>query len=140
MRPFFALIAVLFVFACTDPPRDEVGTASFDLEVELAPGQEAHFCRYVRMPSSAEPRLFVRGGRHHLSEGTHHYLLYRTRLTAWNDEMAKVVPCDEHGPVMESATSYVTGGQTPEADADFPAAAALGFEPGAILLLQGHFL
>jgi hypothetical protein len=84
--------------------------------------------------------LWVMGGRHDLGPGTHHYLLYRTRLTTWTPDLDATVPCDEHASVMTSATQYVTGGQTPHEDADFPAAAALSFAPGEILLLQGHFV
>ncbi|MBX3223616.1 MAG: hypothetical protein KF795_24100 [Labilithrix sp.] len=136
------LVALALVAACQASPAADPGSVvAFSLEAELAAGQEAHFCRYVRMPDGPpDQRLFVRGGRHDLADGTHHYLLYRTRVTAWADGMDRVVPCDEHEAVMKSATSYVTGGQTPHEDADFPAAAALAFRPGEILLLQGHFV
>lgn len=136
-----ALAAIVLSGACEAPPGDTGALVTFSLEAELAPGQEAHFCRYVRMPDGPPgARLFVRGGSHELGDGTHHYLLYRTRISAWQDGMDRVVPCEEHEAVMKSATSYVTGGQTPREDADFPAAAALPFHPGEILLLQGHFV
>ena len=136
-----ALAAIVLSGACEGAPGDTGALVTFSLEAELAPGQEAHFCRYVRMPDGPPgARLFVRGGSHELGDGTHHYLLYRTRISAWQDGMDRVVPCEEHEAVMKSATSYVTGGQTPREDADFPAAAALPFHPGEILLLQGHFV
>jgi len=36
------------------------------------------------MPARAAP-IWVRGGSHSLGSGTHHYLLYRTRLTTWTE-------------------------------------------------------
>jgi hypothetical protein len=124
--------------------RDPGDAITFSLSGMLAPGEEAYLCRYVRMPPEGVDgpgaTIYVRGGRHALSEGAHHYLLYRTRLTDWTDAMGDVVRCDEHAVVMKSATDYVTGGQTPQENADFPSGAALPFAPGEILLLQGHFL
>lgn len=143
-RAFFVFWAVLLSVACAPHAvRDEGEAITFSLEGELSPGEEKTLCRYVRMPAAATdgaPEVFVRGGRHALSEGGHHYLLYRTTKTTWADDMGAVVPCDEHDGVLGNVTTYVTGGQTPEANADFPAAAALAFRPGEILLLQGHFL
>lgn len=147
-------MAAAFAAACSSSRAEDEGSVlTFELDSDLAAGQEAHFCKYVRMPAASQaassassassapaPPIFVRGGSHDLSAGTHHYLLYRTRLTTWTEGMDRVVPCDEHEAIMKSATSYVTGGQTPHEDADFPAAAALSFQPGEILLLQGHFV
>ncbi len=140
---FLVLLAVLA--ACAPAaPRDAGDAVVFELHQTLQPGQEAYFCRYVRMPEGSvdgpgKP-IFVRGGRHELGPGAHHYLLYRTRLTTWTDELGAVVPCDEHTTVMKNATSWVTGGQTPIENADFPNGAALPFASGEILLLQGHFI
>lgn len=136
---FFAFLSV----ACGEgPPPDDDGAVAFSLDGDLAPGEEKTLCRYVRMPAAraGDAEVFVRGGRHVLSEGGHHYLLYRTTKTTWTDDMDATVPCGEHEGVLGNVTTYVTGGQTPEANADFPAAAALAFRPGEILLLQGHFL
>ena len=133
------LALAVAAIACEDDTNDTGAVVRFSLEADLAGGQEAHFCRYVRMPAGAEP-IWVMGGSHQLTAGTHHYLLYRTRLTAWTPDLDATVPCDEHAAVMQSATNYVTGGQTPHENADFPAAAALELAPGEILLLQGHFL
>lgn len=122
--------------------EDEGSAVSFSLEGDLSPGEEKTLCRYVRMPAAmgADTEVFVKGGQHTLSEGGHHYLLYRTTKTEWTDDLDRTVPCGEHEGVLENVTTYVTGGQTPEADADFPMAAALTFRPNEILLLQGHFL
>jgi hypothetical protein len=128
------------VFACDPAPvRDPGDAITFELKSTVAPGDEAYFCRFVRMPETGAD-IFVRGGHHELSSGAHHYLLYRTRRTTWTDDMANVVRCDEHQTVMKDATGWVTGGQTPSENADFPNGAALPFKSGEILLLQGHFL
>lgn len=140
---FFCVSAAAVLLGCeTAAPDDEVSTVAFSLEGDLAPGQERTLCRYVRMPAAraGDAEVFVRGGRHALSEGGHHYLLYRTNKTSWSDDMDATVDCGEHEGVLGNVTTYVTGGQTREADADFPAAAALAFQPNEILLLQGHFL
>lgn len=140
---FFAAMTT-FVACGGTAPRDAGEAVAFSLSETLAPGQEAYFCRYVRMPEGsvdgAGKTIFVHGGAHTLSAGAHHYLLYRTRLTSWTDGMEQVVPCDEHQSVMATTTTYVTGGQTPAENADFPPGAAFAFAPGEILLLQGHFL
>jgi hypothetical protein len=140
--PFFFLLLLCAVACGAVPSSDEGETVAFSLEGDLAPGEEKTLCRYVRMPAAqpGDAEVFVRGGRHALSEGGHHYLLYRTTKTAWTDDMGATVPCGEHDGVLGNVTTYVTGGQTREANADFPAAAALAFRPGEILLLQGHFL
>jgi len=130
---------LIFVAACRlDVPDDDVHELSFSVESDLAAGEEKTVCRYVRMPEGT--KSFVRGGRHEMSEGGHHYLLYRTNKTTWSPEMDATVTCGEHEGVLGNVTAFVTGGQIPKADADFPAAAALEFAPGEILLLQGHFL
>ncbi len=141
-RALLLLLLVLLAACASEPAADDGETVAFMLEGDLAPGEEKTLCRYVRMPDAraGETEVFVRGGRHRLSEGGHHYLLYRTTKAAWTDDMDATVPCGEHDGVLGNVTTYVTGGQTPEANADFPAAAALAFRPGEILLLQGHFL
>jgi hypothetical protein len=144
MRLFLACSSLLFL-ACAsgcgdEPSRDPGEAVRFSLAADLAPGQEGYLCRYVQMPKSADPEIFVRGGSHDLSEGGHHYLVYRTKVTEWKDGMDRVVPCGEHEMVMTTATTYVTGGQTPHENADFPAGIAMSFAPGEILLLQAHFL
>jgi hypothetical protein len=139
LRQLCSLLLVAF-FACNPAPVTDPGDAvTFELHGTLQPSQEAYLCRFVRMPDTGED-IFVRGGRHELSAGAHHYLLYRTRRTTWTDDMGAVVPCDEHTTVMKDTTGWVTGGQTPIENADFPNGAALPFKAGEILLLQGHFL
>ena len=128
------LVPLVFLLGCSSESPPPADTVSFRLEAQVAPGEEGQFCRFVRMPDSP---LFVRGGRHELSDGTHHYLVYRTRDLVWRDGMEDVVRCDEHDT---TTTAYVTGGQTPREDADFPADAGLPFRAGEILLLQAHFL
>lgn len=143
-RAFLLLLLFTAVLsACAlEKVEDEGSSVSFSLEGDLAPGEEKTFCRYVRMPAAmgSDTEVFVKGGKHLLSEGAHHYLLYRTRKTEWTDDLDRTVACGEHEGVLENVTTYVTGGQIPEADADFPYAAALTFKPNEILLLQGHFL
>jgi hypothetical protein len=127
---------VLAVSCASEVPESE--PISFSLRVTVPAGAELHRCEFVRMPRSAE-EIFVRGGRHDLSPGTHHYVVFRTTLTEVPPELQGQTDCSEHGGVMRYATSYVTGGQTPHENADFPAAAALPFRSEEILLLQGHF-
>jgi hypothetical protein len=140
----FPLLAFLVLpGACSlERIEDEGSVVRFSLEGDLAPGEEKTMCRFVRMPAPLgdDREVFVRGGEHTLSEGGHHYLLYRTTKTEWTADMDATVPCGEHEGVFGTVTTYVTGGQTPHEKADFPAAAALAFRPNEILLLQGHFL
>ncbi len=134
-----ALVGSTVLVACASAPAPAPGDTTFELRMEtsLSPGAEAHHCKFFRVPSSGAPEVFLRGGRHDLSSLAHHYIVFRTTLA--DPPREGTFDCDEHG-AMSSVTTYVTGGQTPHENADFPAAAALPLRAGEVLLLQGHFV
>lgn len=142
-RVIIALFGLVFFVAsgCSAGfPETPATPLELSLRFPLAPGEEATKCVYARVPGEGGGPVFLRGGLHELSPGAHHYLVYRTNVTEWRDELAAPFDCGEHDGPMRGVTTYVTGGQTPSANADFPAGAALPLREGEILLVQGHFL
>ena len=134
----FALVLAVAAAGC-EPGLHETAPVTFSLETTVAPGTEAYRCRFVRMPHTGG-EIFVSGGQHTLSAGTHHYLLFRTNLTSLTDAQSQPTDCVEHDGVMQYVSAFVTGGQTPHESADFPGGVAIAFASDEILLLQAHFL
>lgn len=135
------LAVVVLASACaSSSPESPSQPFELSLRFSLAGGEEATKCVYARVPGAPGEEVFLRGGLHELSPGAHHYLVYRTTVTEWRDDMTVPFECGEHDGAMRGVTTYVTGGQAARANADFPSAAALPLRGGEILLVQGHFL
>lgn len=49
----------------------------FEMRATVEPGAEVHLCQFVKLPDGDE-EIFVKGGRYDTSNGTHHFLLFRT--------------------------------------------------------------
>jgi len=133
-----ALVLVCLLAGCGEQqsfsPGDEI---HLTMQLELPAGAESYRCRLMRLPAS-DGEIFVSGGAHHYSPGVHHYLLFRTTLTAIPAGLDREVDCYAGDTVMRYARGYVTGGQTPDVSADFPPGVAYPFRGGEILLLQAH--
>jgi hypothetical protein len=137
------LSIAMTIAACSSAPAlDPSAPVVFALRTTVPAGAEVYRCEFFRMPTTPTPsdEIFVTGGQHDLTMGTHHYLVYRTKLTDIGSDQQGVRDCFEHGGVMQYSSSYVTGGQTPHESADFPAGAALPFKSGEVLLVQAHFV
>ena len=143
MKSLRAPALMLTLAACSSAPELPLSPpVVFVLRTTVPAGSEVYRCEFFRMPTVARTtdEIFVTGGQHDLTRGTHHYLVYRTRLSTIAPDQQGVHDCYEHGGIMQFTSNYVTGGQTPHESADFPAGAALPFKSGEVLLVQAHFV
>ncbi|MFO0548467.1 MAG: hypothetical protein U0271_08780 [Polyangiaceae bacterium] len=131
-------ILLLSLLGCSgDPAPAPLEPVRFDMTVSVAPGEELLACQFVRMPADES---FVSGGSYATSDGTHHFLLFRTAPDMPEQELGRVVDCNEGEGLMRYERGYVSGGQLPEDDGDFPTGLALAFAPDEVLLMQMHVL
>ena len=120
------------------PPILESTAIAFELRATLHSGEERHVCQFVKMPEAA---TYIRGGSYATTQGTHHFLLFRTAASLVPPPApGDPVDCYEGAGVMRYERGFVSGGQLDHDSAHFPEGAALAFAPGEVLLLQGHFL
>lgn len=113
---------------------------TFDLHATVGTTQpERYVCEFVQMPGGSGP-IYVDGGSFQASVGTHHFLLFRTSLTAPPPNLGQQVDCFQGQGVMQYERGFVTGGQTLSDEGHFTPGLALAFQPGDVLLLQWHLL
>ena len=117
----------------------ELAPIAYDMNATVPPGAELYKCKLVKMPDRGG-EIFVSGGNYTASEGTHHFLLFRTSKGAEGLPLDKTVDCYEGNGVMQYERGYVTGGTERSESAEFPPGLGLPFESGEILLFEGHFL
>jgi hypothetical protein len=153
MNRSLLLLAPLCLAAC-NPPADE-GLAApppgqgiqFSMTTTIAAGVEGEWCRFVQAP--AEP-LFVNRDEVRFGKGSHHFLLYetgyRTIPTAKEDgtpvDTSGVFDCSDGATNGWRITKLIGGSQNRDADSSlaFPSDVALKVEPGAVLLMNAHYI
>jgi hypothetical protein len=131
----------LAVTACGggESSSPDLAPITFDMSVHVPVAAELHTCEFVKMPERGG-QIFVSGGDYTTTEGTHHFLLFRTSPGAKDLPLNKTVDCYEGDGLMQYERGYVTGGQDRSESAQFPPGLGLPFESGEILLFEGHFL
>jgi hypothetical protein len=127
----------------THPPEAEAGAGAafadidFSMETTVQPGTEAQVCRLVQVPSDRGD-IAVPSAESHFTVGSHHFLAYRTSLTAMPDGGGDTVDC------LETNAPFVTGSyfesQQPDMTHALPDGIAHVFKPGSVLVLQAHYL
>jgi hypothetical protein len=153
----FAFAACLLVVACSSEstvPRaavdggadaPDVATNSnaikLRMDVTVPAGKEIFRCQLFQLPTSPDGEIFISGTSHEYTPGSHHYLVFRTSLTAIEPGLDKPFDCAEGGGVMEKyAQGFVFGGQTPKDTRTFPDGAAIPLKSGEIVVLQSHYI
>jgi hypothetical protein len=115
----------------------------------IAPGHETERCKFFQVPAEGMNvnRAVVR-----YVPGSHHVLLYRTSMTSipTQTRSGQALSVDENGvfDCAEGAAAdwdingVVAGAQSPKAPsaASFPAGVAAKLEPGAVLIINTHYL
>jgi len=137
----FAFAATLASTSCGDDegPLPAFEQVVFEMKAKVEPGAEAHLCQFVKLPEGDE-EIFVKGGVYDTSNGTHHFLLFRTAPDMPEQPLGQPVDCYEGDGVMQYERGFVTGGQLNHDAQEFPFGLALAFQPGDVLLMQTHVL
>jgi hypothetical protein len=111
---------------------------TFDISTRVEAGEEVQLCKYVAMPTDRGDMAASRGS-HTYSDGSHHFLVYRTTfddVPAGGDELH---PCDESA-WMSDVRGVAYAAQTPEGELALPEGVSQRFAPGEVLLFQTHYL
>lgn len=121
----------------TTPPDG----VTFTLDTTVAAGGEVLRCKFVTMPAD-RGEIDVPKMAHHYTEGSHHFLVYRTDLDQMPAGGDVLTDCSETGsdPWMSHVRGVVYAAQAPDGEFDFPAGVAAKFKPGEVLLVQTHYL
>ncbi len=121
----------------TDAPKDVVG---FTAELSVAAGEETVQCKFVAMPDD-RGAMAVRTTEHTYTQGSHHFLLFRTDLTEIPTGGDVLSECDE-GEVswMRNVRGVVYAAQDEKGGFQFPDRVGMSFEPGEVMLMQSHYL
>lgn len=139
LRPSVYLGFALSLLGCSDDdaPKEAV---SFSAELSVAPGEETVQCQFVQMPSD-KGEMAVSNAHHTYSEGSHHFLLFRTELTEIPEGGDQLTPCEEgDAEWMGHVRGVVYAAQDAEGSFGFPAGVGMTFEPGEVMLMQSHYL
>jgi hypothetical protein len=118
------------------PPPDGAGV-QVAMSATLAPGEENTWCQYVILPNDAT--VDVDRFEHLYSPGSHHLLLFPTRLAA-ADVTGDLAPfeCDTRGDLATTGIAYAA--QVPEGELAFPTGVGLRLPAASVLLMQVHYL
>ena len=133
------------------PPEEEPAKVSFDMTTSLPAGTEAEHCKFVEAPAEG---MLVNRDEIRFSEGSHHFLLYRTPYEAvpttrddgtpieYLDPEQGVFDCSEGVQVNFTVQQLVGGSQNGDGDAmvDLPPGIAIRVPPKAVLLMNAHYI
>jgi hypothetical protein len=150
LRRSLACAAVLVTAACSSTPPTGSGggggapsgadEAHYTFSFTTAPGQETHWCQYMKMPERESGDVLVTGYRWSW-QNMHHWALYRTTkdLPA-NVSLNEPFDCFAPGAMKYAAPASLQLGAGATGDQSFPEGTGFGFEPGEIVVFQAHTL
>lgn len=128
------------------PPPAGQGV-QFAMTHTIAAGVEGEWCRFVAAPAE---ELMVYRDEVRFSAGSHHFLLYETSYTSiptMKDDgtpvdTSGVFDCSDGATSGWSVTRLIGGSQNGDGDSilDFPDGVAMAVRPGAVLLMNAHYL
>lgn len=155
-RLLLPLASALALAACADSPDGDDGVLAppppgrgvqFTMTHHLAPGVEGEWCRFVRAPDTG---LWVERDEVRFTAGSHHFLLFETSYdqipTQTDDgrpvDTSGVFDCSTGATDGWSVTKLVGGSQNGSGDSmlAFPDGVAMAVRPGAVLLMNAHYL
>ena len=130
--------------AGTQPPRADSGDSGlpsilFEMSTTIDPGAESQQCKLVQMPTDRGV-IAVPSAESHFTPGSHHFLVYRTKLTQMPDGGGGVVDCMEPSGNAASVIGSYYEAQQPDMKRDLPARVAHLFQPGEVMALQTHYV
>jgi hypothetical protein len=135
------LVTMLALTACSSsspPPDKTVNSASFELKFRTEPGQETHWCQYIRLPKGVSDEVMLTGYRWKMAE-MHHWTIYRT-----TPDIPEDVPTDQPFDCFEpGATKYMQAAALtqefmPESEMAFAEGAGFALESGGLAVFQAH--
>ncbi len=139
MSTLRSIVLVCLLCGCSgdEPGAEEV--LELSLAARVPGGTEVHRCQLIQMPAGEE--TFVVAASHRYSPGSHHMLLFATDLTEITPDLAGVRDCYEDGTgLMSHVRGVVYGSQEQTGELVFPEGVGLPLAPGAVLMLQAHYL
>jgi copper type II ascorbate-dependent monooxygenase-like protein len=138
-----------------DPPAEDLLAApkagegvQYKMLSHIQAGQEIERCQLVMAPAGG---LFIRKDEVRFTAGSHHVLLYQTPYTSMptrnrhGDEVngAEVHDCADGAIDAWKVTGVVAGSQSRDGDSivgELPEGVAIKIAPGAVLLMNTHYL
>jgi hypothetical protein len=131
------MLSILPLLACgEDRPAGVLGleAPADGIQLALSPfdvpaRSETTVCRYVRLPN--ENTVDVGRFVSRMLPGSHHFILYRSLLPVAEGQG----PC-----VMDLPRAVVFGAQSVDAEETFPPGVAMRFAPGAMMILESHYV
>ena len=132
-----------FLLACTETPapsaKADPNLVSFSVETSVEPASEVQLCKYIEMPRDKGDVLAVDAITHTYTEGSHHFLVYKTTLAEMPAGGDTLVPCEESA-WMTVVRGVAYAAQSPEGEIVLPEGVSQRFQSGEVLLLQTHYL
>lgn len=129
-----------------EPPEPGAGH-QFVMTTELTAGTEAEHCQFVVGPPEG---MYLNRDEVRYSAGSHHFLLYETSYnsipTAREDgtpvDTSGVFDCTDGATNGWRVTKLIAGSQNADGGSflSFPPGVALYVEPGAVLLMNAHYI
>lgn len=150
VRSFAAVSCALVLTACSTPPESSgdggaggssggtVDARSFAFTTH--PGQETHWCQYMRAPKGDGKEAVVTGYSWSW-ENMHHWALYRTTKDLPSDvSFDEPFDCFEPGAMKyaEIGSLVLAGGD--QGEQMFPEGVGFGFKSEEVLIFQAHTL
>jgi hypothetical protein len=160
-RVLVALLSLNALAGCsTDeagPPKGDDGVLAppapgegiqYRMTSTIEPGQEIERCMLLKAPPEG---LFVKRDEVRFSQGSHHIVLYKTPYKEIPAKARDGTPvnatevhdCNDGAQYSWKVTGVVAGSQSFEGDSmlgSLPEGVALKVEPGAVLLMNTHYL
>jgi hypothetical protein len=129
------------------PPPPGQGI-QYMMKTRIEPGQEIERCMFVKAPAEG---MWVHRQELKYKAGSHHFLVYDTTyeeiptvtLDGVTVDTSGVFDCDNGATADWDARRFVGGAQSADAPNQIdglPEGAAVQIRPGAVLLLDGHYL
>ncbi len=116
----------------------DLATIAFHVETTVKPGSEAQLCKFIALPKD-RGELAVTHAEHTYTEGSHHFLVYRTAMTEIPAGGEDLVSCDAT-EWMSTVRGVAYAAQAPTGDLALPEGVSQRFAPGEVLLVQVHYV
>jgi hypothetical protein len=135
----FPVIMLAFM-ACSSssPPDKTVKPASFELKFRTEPGQETHWCQYLRLPKGVSGEVMLTGYRWKMTS-MHHWSLYRATPDVPEDVSTdEPFDCFAPGAAKYIQAAALTQEHELEDKTAFAEGAGFALESGGLFVFQTH--
>lgn len=145
---FIAVVVTSAACSSSPAPGDSGGggaapdtqDAHYSFTFTTAPGEETHWCQYMKMPESKSGDILVTGYQW-TWQYMHHWSLYRTTSDLpSNVSLDEPFDCFAPGGMKYAAPASLALGGDAVGEQSFPEGTGFGFKPGEIVIIQAHTL